>query len=670
MATFLELIWLLPLLPLVGFALNLFLVRSERVAGWLASALVGAAFVLTVAFSSQLVGWPEGQPYPDVVLFTWMQLGSLSIPFGLLFDPLTAVMCLLITGIGTLIHIYSIGYMHGDARATRYFAYLNLFVVMMLMLVMADNYALMFLGWEGVGLCSYLLIGYWFERKEASNASVKAFVVNRIGDACLLLALFAIFATFGTLNYYTQASGGELVAGVLDRADEIVGRTVEAGFFGPLLLATAIGLLMLAAVAGKSAQLPLFVWLPDAMAGPTPVSALIHAATMVTAGVYLLVRSHELIGPLQSPAVANLTVYVGALTALIGALAATTQWDIKRVLAYSTVSQLGFMVAAAGAGVYVAAMFHLLTHGIFKALLFLGAGSVIHGTHDTQDMRRMGGLRQKMPTTYWTYLVGALALAGIIPLAGFWSKDEILNAVVQRNYFPALIILFLTSLLTAFYMGRQIALVFFGKPRSEAAQKAHESGPVMRVPLIVLAVGAILGGIINLPSFAPDLPGTHLLGDWLKPTLEEEALPFGAAQIVLALVTTLASAATGYAGYRFYLGNSARIKPGERNVRDPLYPVTGDLWELSSEALGFNGLARYVRQGYTWLGARLASFDARGLDGLVDAVGYGLRGLGNNLRGAQTGYVRNYALLFLLGVVVIVGYFLLAGTPGLTLGAR
>jgi NADH-quinone oxidoreductase subunit L len=644
-----DLIWLIPALPLIGFLANLLFVKSERVAGVLASALVGAAFVLALAMFVGILGLEEGAPYPDQVLWNWITAGSFNVPFGLIFDPLTGVMTLLVTGVGALIHIYSIGYMHGDPRVVRYFAYLNLFVLMMLMLVMADNYLLLFLGWEGVGLCSFLLIGFWFERKTAQEAAVKAFVVNRIGDVGFLLAMFVLWSTFGTLNFYTQTVGGQPLPGVLERADEIAGQVVNISVLGPWLLATVIAFLLLIAVSGKSAQFPLFVWLPDAMAGPTPVSALIHAATMVTAGVYLIVRNHAFFE--LSPSISTLTAWVGALTALIGALAAVAQWDIKRVLAYSTVSQLGFMVAAAGMGAYTAAMFHLLTHGMFKALLFLGSGAVIHGTHDTQDMRRMGGLRKAMPITYWTYLLGALALAGIFPLAGFWSKDEIIAHSVFHppQRWVIFIMLVTSSLLTAFYMGRQIALVFFGRQR-DTSYHAHESGRVMTLPLIILAAGALLGGLINIPVL-------HPLHNVLEPLLGEEAAAFGLREIILAAVVMLLSLGSGYLGFSYYLGQSERVKIGGK---DPIYRATGDLWDLAAGAVGFDAAAEYVKRGYIWASRRIADFDVRGLDGLVDLIGGAFVGFGAALRRTQTGYVRTYALIFLIGVIIIIGYLAFA----------
>ncbi len=647
----LDLKWLIlaiPLLPLLGFLLNLFFIRRERDAGYVASGAVLLSFVLALVAFVLLALRPAEEQRINEVYWVWIDTGGFQVPFGLLFDPLSGVMALLITGVGALIHIYSIGYMHNDPRVVRYFAYLNLFVVMMLLLVMGNNMLLLFLGWEGVGLCSFLLIGFWFERKVASSAAVKAFVVNRIGDAAFLLAMMAIFSNFGTLNFYATNINGQVVDGFLERAGELIGRTFALPG-QPILVSTGIALLLLLGAAGKSAQIPLFVWLPDAMAGPTPVSALIHAATMVTGGVYLIVRTHTIFE--QSPTAMNWVMWIGALTALIAATAAVAQWDIKRVLAYSTVSQLGFMIAAAGMGAFAAAIFHLLTHGVFKALLFLGSGSVIHGTHDTQDMRKMGGLREAMPWTFRTYVAGSLALAGIVPFAGFWSKDEII-AHAWGDYTSIFIILLFSSVLTAFYMGRQVALIFFGQQRDKSYHP-HESGRVMLVPLIVLAVGALIAGVINLPG---SYPGAHLLTSWLKPVLEEEAATFGLTEFILALVATLLALGSGFIGWWFYSTNASRIKV---SGRDPLYRYTGDIWDAMEEAWYVDRTyERYtVVPGFKRLANFLARvFDPQGIDGLVNAVAWIFGRAAAGLRVFQSGYVRNYALLFMVGVVLIVGF--------------
>lgn len=638
------LIWLIPLLPFVGFLLNVFVIRQERPAGLVASGLVAASFVVAVTAIAMLAGLPEEERRIISVGWEWINAGELRVPFGIMLDPLSAVMVLLVTGVGALIHFYSIGYMHGDARVVRYFAYLNLFVTMMLFLVMGNNMLILFLGWEGVGLCSFLLIGHWFERKSAAAAAVKAFVVNRLGDAAFILAMLAIYANFGTLNFYEVTVAGEVQPGFLERVPEIIGQSFGPSW-QPIALATGISFLLLIGATGKSAQFPLFVWLPDAMAGPTPVSALIHAATMVTGGVYMMTRTEALFA--ASPATQTWVLWVGTLTAFIAGTAAIAQWDIKRVLAYSTVSQLGFMVAACGMGAYVAAIFHLLTHGIFKALLFLGSGSVIHGTHDTQDMRKMGGLRTAMSTTYWTYLVGAGALAGIVPLAGFWSKDEILAHALSHNYWPQLIILFLTSLLTAFYMGRQVALVFFGTQR-DTHYHAHESGRVMTVPLIVLAVGAVIGGAINLPW-------GHWLTDWLHPVLHEEA---GSFNLVLALIATAGAVGMSYLGWWLYTSNAAKVKVGGK---DPAYRYTGDIWDGLEEAWYIDRLyERVIVQPFRGLGNFLARvFDPQGIDGLVLGIGRFFGWASAQVRELQSGYVRTYALVFTAGVVLVLSFMLI-----------
>ncbi|MGH9176990.1 MAG: NADH-quinone oxidoreductase subunit L, partial [Acidimicrobiales bacterium] len=446
----LENAYLIPLLPLLGFAVLVVLGRraGDPGAGWIATAAVGGSFLCTLVAFVQLIGEEAEARSVSDHLFTWIEAGGLEVEASLLLDPLSVTMALFVTGIGFLIHLYSVSYMHGDERYPLFFVYLNLFVLSMLVLVLGDNLLLTFVGWEGVGACSYLLISFWFERESAASAGKKAFVVNRIGDFGFMVAMFLCFATFGTLEY----------AGVLEGAESAAHSTV-----------TAIALLLFLGACGKSAQLPLFVWLPDAMEGPTPVSALIHAATMVTAGVYLMARVAPMLALTDD--VATTIAVVGALTAFFAATVACAQDDIKRVLAYSTISQLGYMFLAVGSGAYVAAIFHMVTHAFFKALLFLGAGSVIHGLHDQQDMKRMGALRRWMPITSATFIVGWLAIAGVPPFAGFWSKDEILLAAWENS--PALwAVGLLTALLTAYYMARQVFLVFYGDERWRQAPAA------------------------------------------------------------------------------------------------------------------------------------------------------------------------------------------------------
>jgi len=442
----LEAAWLIPAFPLTGFILILLIGRrlGEPLAGWLGTAMMGGSFLATVAVFFGLVAEEEPERFFIQTLFTWVPAGSFSVDIGFLVDPLSIAMCLFITGVGTLIHLYSIGYMHGDENFSKFFLYLNLFAASMLLLVLGDNLLLTFLGWEGVGACSYLLISFWFKDEANASAGKKAFVTNRIGDFGFMLGTFLVFSAIGSIKY----------------ADIIVGANSGALTVGT---ATGITLLMLLAATGKSAQIPLFVWLPDAMAGPTPVSALIHAATMVTSGVYLLIRLNPVLD-LSEPWSLSLIAWIGAITGLVAALAAVVQNDIKKVLAYSTVSQLGYLFMAVGIGAYVPAMFHMITHAFFKALLFLGSGSVIHGVHDEQDMRRMGGLYKMMPITAGTFIIGWLAIAGVPPFAGFWSKDEILVYAWDVN--PALwAVGLVTALLTAFYMTRQVILTFFGRTR-------------------------------------------------------------------------------------------------------------------------------------------------------------------------------------------------------------
>jgi NADH-quinone oxidoreductase subunit L len=650
-------IWLIPAFPLIGFLLNALVVRRERAAGILASVMVGLSFAATIAAMVVLEGAPSGAKRLTWTLWEWIGIADFRVAFGLLFDPLTAVMALLITGVGGLIHIYSIGYMHGDVRPVRFFAFMNLFVFAMLMLVMADNLLLLFLGWEGVGLCSFLLIGHYFDRRSVppginpSEAAVKAFVVNRVGDAAMLAALFAIFTNFGTLSFYDNPQLS--ISGYLDQAIVVAGETVDLGAFGQLPLMTGITLLMLVAVAGKSAQFPLYTWLPDAMAGPTPVSALIHAATMVTSGVYLIVRNHTLFD--QPASAAPWVLVIGVMTAFIGATAAVAQLDVKRVLAYSTVSQLGYMVAAVGMGAYVAGMYHLLTHGLFKALLFLAAGSVIHGIGNHQDMRRMGGLRNALPTTFRLYVIGALALSGIFPLAGFWSKDEIIaHAWFDARSPLAAIMLILTSAVTAFYMGRQIGMVFFGRPRDPTIH-GHESGAAMRWTMVALAGGAVVGGLINLP-------GLHWLNSYLRPVLQEPEVIYTVGMGILATITTLLSAGAGYLGWKTYARDlEPRIRIGKE---DPMFRYLGDLWRGMEIGWGLDWLyQRVFVRPYRAASVFLSDVvDREAIDQvLVDGTVRGLARLAHRLRALQTGYIRTYALMFLFGVILVVAFFALRG---------
>ncbi|MDQ1374595.1 MAG: NADH-quinone oxidoreductase subunit, partial [Actinomycetota bacterium] len=547
--------WLIPALPLAGFLLLMVFGRrlGDPGAGWLATAMVGLSFLTTAGVFADLLSRGHEARQVTVDLFSWIPVGGLSVKVAFLVDPLSVTMALFVTGVGALIHLYSVGYMHGDPQYPKFFVYLNLFAFSMLVLVLADNFLLSFLGWEGVGACSYLLISFWFTRETAASAGKKAFVTNRVGDFGFMVAMFLIFSAFGTLTY----------SGVLPHANELSRGT-----------ATAIALLLFLGACGKSAQLPLYVWLPDAMEGPTPVSALIHAATMVTAGVYLMVRVAPILA--LSPTAMTTVAWVGAITALFAATIACAQNDIKRVLAYSTISQLGYMFLAVGSGAYVAAIFHMVTHAFFKALLFLGAGSVIHGLHDEQDMKRMGALRKYMPITSATFIVGWLAIAGVPPLAGFWSKDEILLGAWNKSPVLYFIGLF-TALLTAYYMTRQVRLVFFGDERWRHAEhpapaeadtelshpepvaddghaspehaEPHEAPSTMWIPLAVLAVLSVAGGAINLPFSHR----TELLLRWLEPVLGNNIVEFGGSKLALAgiaVASSLAGIALGLSAWR------------------------------------------------------------------------------------------------------------------------
>ncbi len=640
----LDLVWLIPALPLAGFLVLLTVGRriGEPGAGWLATLASGGSFVATcIVFAGLLAEDPHGRHHV-LTLFEWLPAGGFSVDVGFLADPLSITMALFVTGVGTLIHLYSIGYMHGDRDFARFFVYLNLFVFSMLLLVLGDNLLLTFVGWEGVGTCSYFLISFWFGKEANAVAGKKAFVTNRVGDWGFMVAMFLTFATVGSLSYEV----------VLERAPELAPVT-----------ATAIALLLFVGACGKSAQLPLFVWLPDAMAGPTPVSALIHAATMVTSGVYLMTRVSPILAQSYDWA-PDIVAWVGVITALFAATIAVAQNDIKRVLAYSTVSQLGYMFLAVGTGAYVAAIFHMVTHAFFKALMFLGSGSVIHGMHDEQDMRRMGGLRRFMPVTAATFIVGWLAIAGVPPFAGFWSKDEILLFAFDRS--PVLWALGLvTALLTAYYMSRQVFMVFYGEERwrhedatadaeADAGEhehpvdhaahslEPHESPWLMTAPLVALAGLAIVGGGLNLP-FTKDL---HLLERWLEPVLEgnERVIDVTTGtKVGLAVLATVAALAGIALASRVYLQRRARAIEPE---------LLADGWHYDRAISAFmGGPGRAGFQG-------TADFDSKVVDGAVNGVAALVRGGGRGLRVIQSGFVRSYALGVGVGVVVLLGYFL------------
>jgi NADH-quinone oxidoreductase subunit L len=573
-------------------------------------------------FTQPVLTWPPNGA--NALPIDWIAAGSFRVPFSLLVDPLSCVMMLVVTGVGSLIHIYSLGYMAEDKERVRYFSYLNLFTFFMLMLVLGGNLPLLFVGWEGVGLCSYLLIGFWYRRDSASAAGLKAFVVTRMGDAGLILGMAFMFHAFGTLDLVALADN----AGALAREG--------MWEFGP---ATIACLLLFLGATGKSAQIPLHTWLPDAMEGPTPVSALIHAATMVTAGVYMVTR----LGPLFSVSETAMTTVavVGTVTALMAGTIALVQTDIKRVLAYSTVSQLGYMFLACGVGAFGVGIFHLFTHAFFKALLFLGSGSVIHALGGNQDMRKMGGLRSRIPWTFGTFLVGCLAISGIPPFAGFFSKDEILLGALDTGHAILFGIGLFTALLTAFYMARLVFLTFFGSFRggAEAEHHLHESPWVMVVPLVLLAGGSMAGGFVKIPQVVQPV---------LRTT--EQPLPHVAWVPVVAILTAVAGIVAAYYLYLALPDLRSRVRSA---FRIPLR-VFAAKWYWDD---AYNALTQRVVIGGS---ERLLwkDLDTSVIDGAVNGAGALARALAQALRPVQTGLVRQYALMILVGVVAVLGWAL------------
>ena len=632
---------LISLVPAVG--LLFFGKRLGKLSGWIAVTALAACFGAALLMFTELLNLPgqltatlEGVSEESgalhangrvviVHLFDWISVGSFNVGADFLVDQLAVVMTLVITGVGSLIALYSVGYMKDDERFHRYFAYLLLFVAAMLTLVLADNLLLMYVGWEGVGLCSYLLIGFWFERPAAANAAKKAFLINRIGDFSFLLGILLLAGTVGSLT--VNAVNGAAAFGDL-----------EAG------VATIAALLLFGGATGKSAQLPLYVWLPDAMEGPTPASALIHAATMVTAGVYMVARFAPVFSASAGDVALTVVAWTGALTALWAALMASAQYDIKRVLAYSTVSQLGYMFLANGLEAYSAGIFHLVTHAFFKALMFLGAGSVMHALAGNVDMRKMGGLRKVMPITGLTFAAGWLAISGIVPFSGFFSKDAILAVAWEQGEYALWGIGVLTALFTAFYMSRLYFRVFEGKLVHPPGTHPHESPPTMAVPLMILAVLSVVGGILNLP-------GTLTLEHFLEPALGHFAVPEGITSWILGGIALSVGIVGILVARFFYLSDRGadmrgRLRKGSwldrfiGSARDRFYvdEIYGDLIVMP--------------------GKRLATFsayslDAKGVDGIVRGSGKLVGGLSEYLRRVQTGYVRNYAAAFLFGAVLL-----------------
>jgi len=691
-----DLIWLIPLLPGIGAAINgLFGIRffSKRMAGVLAASMMAGAFVLSANAFLQLLGTAEryhkvtvAHWIPPIPLETFNGIGSFEVPWAFVLDPLSGMMLLIVTGIGLLIHIYSIGYIDHEPRGgvARFFCYLNLFCFFMLTLVLGSNFLVMFVGWEGVGLCSYLLIGYWYRKQSASDAGKKAFITNRIGDWGFVMGVFLIYFTFGTLDFKEVA----------EAASQVPVETAAVGFG----VVSAICLFLFVGAAGKSAQIPLYVWLPDAMEGPTPVSALIHAATMVTAGVYMVCRNAVLFT--HAPMVMEIIAVVGALTALMAATIALVQTDIKRVLAYSTVSQLGYMFLAVGVGAFGAAAFHLMTHAFFKALLFLGSGSVIHGMNEEQDMRQMGGLKLYMPVTFVTMLIGAIAIAGIPPFAGFFSKDLILARTFVHS--PMLwVIGAVTAVMTAFYMFRLINMTFFGPYRGpdwehgqdtphagdddhgHAWHGPHESPQLMTVPLMLLSVGAVVAGFVGIPVA---LGGSDAIEHFLEPSFTVAGAP--AAEVhhlshaaewgLMAFSVLLAIGGIWYA-YRNYVqrpenseqmaekwSGAHRVLTNKYYV-DEAYDATvirgtmasaNSLWVVDKRAVdGIVNGAGWTTIASSWVSHIL---DKYVVDGLINLVAWTCGEASYLFRRAQTGLIQNYAFASLLGVFAFVTWFLFA----------
>jgi NADH-quinone oxidoreductase subunit L len=689
---------LIPLLPLVGFLVNAFLGRRlpKSVSGGIACLVMVASFAVSAASVWTLVNTPS-VPWIESTYFRWISSGDLQIPLQFRVDHLSALMILVVTGIGSLIHIYSTAYMHeeSDSEYARYFSYLNLFAAFMLVLVLGSSFPVMFVGWEGVGLCSYLLIGFWYKKKSAADAGKKAFVVNRIGDFGFILGTLLIFSQIGTLDFQAVA------------ANVHANWPVEHSF-GTLTIAT---LLLFLGATGKSAQIPLYTWLPDAMEGPTPVSALIHAATMVTAGVYMIGRNAVLFS--HAPITLAVVAGIGVATAIFAGTIGLVQNDIKRVLAYSTVSQLGYMFLAMGVGAYAAGIFHLYTHAFFKALLFLGSGAVIHALAGEQDLRNMGGLRRELPITYWTFLIGALAIAGIFPLAGFFSKDEILWKTFEGGHRILWLIGMVTAFLTAAYMFRLVFLTFHGERRHDvpaavaahpeeeepAAHHAHpahsthlhDAPPAMALALIVLAIGSVLAGFVGMPNA---LGGSNRIESFLEPSFEaHEAAPANpefqvvpgrlrddaasgaaasqtapetaaaghepgghesAGSELLLMAVSLGTAVAGIlVAMYFWLRNRAAAARIARSVTG-VYTLLLNKYYV--DEIYDAAIVRPIQKGSTvvlWRGA-----DAALIDGAVNGVGKAVRGSSDTMRRLQTGSIRVYAASLFLGVVVILGWYL------------
>ncbi len=654
----LKLAWLVPLFPLIGSIINGFfgLKIGKKMVGYVACGSVGLSFLTTVLVFIGLVQLPPESRIFEQVLFDWISVGTFVAEFGFQIDPLSIVMMFVVTGVGFLIHVFSIGYMQEEYSFYRFFAYLNLFMFAMLLLVMGNNFLLMFIGWEGVGCCSYFLIGYYFHKKSACDAATKAFIVNRVGDFAFLLAVMYIFNIFGSIDYTTvfQAAPEKLIF-----SDETV---------------NIICFLLFIGATGKSAQIPLYTWLPDAMEGPTPVSALIHAATMVTAGVFLVVRCNPLFN--MAPDIMLLIAFVGGGTAIFAATIGMTQFDIKRVLAYSTVSQIGYMFLACGVGAYTAAIFHLVTHAFFKACLFLGSGSVIHGINGEQDMRKMGGLKKHMPITYKTFLISTLAIAGIPFFSGFFSKDEVLYHSLMDGNIVLWGMGISAALLTAFYMFRLVFMTFHGESRVDENVHPHESPPIMTIPLVVLAGLATAGGLLGLPL----IHGWHLLHNWLEPVIhfdlanvlehskemmhhagrhapswdhllvpKEHNFWGEIALMLFSVVVALTGIASAYICYIKKPDLPEKMTKGQWG-----YDLVKNKWMV--DEIYDETIVKPMVKGSFFLWKEC---DAKGVDGVANGIAQVIGWCSKQARVYQSGFVRNYALFIVIGFtsLLIIAFF-------------
>ena len=630
-----DLFWLIPLVP--GASAFILLVFGRRLPrAWVSWQAAGAVFLSLLLSAAAFIGLagPGAEPQGlTKTLFAWIVSGSFRTAVAFHLDQLAAVMALVVTGVGFLIHVYSVGYMAEDGRYSRYFAFLNLFTFFMLVLVLAPDIVLMFVGWEGVGLCSYLLIGFWFDRPAAAKAGMKAFVVNRIGDAAFILGMLLLLASVGGGSFRTindAAASGALAPG----------------------LATLAAILLFAGATGKSAQIPLYVWLPDAMEGPTPVSALIHAATMVTAGVYMVCRLSWLYA--ASPAASAVVAWVGAVTAVYAATMALVQNDIKRVLAYSTISQIGYMFIGCGVGAYAAGLFHLVTHAFFKSLLFLAAGSVIHALGGEQDMRRMGGLRKHLPVTYPVFLVGALAISGVPFLSGFFSKDAILTSAFAGGHYVLYGLGLAGAVMTAFYMFRLLFLTFFGPARSPegAGRHVHESPRVMTVPLVILAAFSALAGFLGLPALFGER--VYLFGRFVGWAFAPPSGHVSLSVEAVLMLTATASALLGI-GLAFRMYRRSTEIPQRLARRFPaLYRLLAGKYYVDEAYDAV--VVRPLLRGSGWVYER---FDLKVIDRTLDGTAAAARSAGRGLNVLQSGLVRDYALAFLLAAILFLGFLLI-----------